>query len=136
MNCTDARDALLVADPLDLRDGASSALAVHLAACVACRAIADGLSRDLGVLSAEVVRSARRGRRRRRLAVAVGLPIAASLVAAVAIGTRRSSARSDWRADVASRAISVDVAHGQQAAVFNTTDPNVTVVWLSPGGDP
>jgi hypothetical protein len=136
MSCTDARDALLVAEPSELRGGGDSPLAAHLESCIACRAMAARLSRDLGRLRSAVVQASNVRRRRRRAALMVGVPIAASLVATVVVVARHAPARDTQLVAVSSPVVSVDVARGQQAAVFNTNDPSVTVVWLSPGGDP
>jgi hypothetical protein len=134
MNCTQARDAMLVAEPEELHGAADSLLARHVASCDECRATAQHLSRDLDRLSV-AVRSATRVRanRRRLVAIAVGIPMAASLVVGISLASHRDKPA---LATVVAKRISVDVARGQQAAVFNTNDPNVTVVWLSPGGDP
>jgi hypothetical protein len=79
---------------------------------------------------------ARRAHRIRRVAL-VGLPIAAAIVGvAVALPSSKAD-RTPLSAPVnasSAHVVSVEVARGQQATVFKTSDPKVTVVWLTPGG--
>ena len=142
MNCIEAREAMLVAEPsvlgdaalnvADALDGPGDSFAEHLAACHACRRIAGRLAADLNGLSFRV---RARSRRRRNIALAA-LPIAAVLVATVAVGARRSPASApsiEPRADHPAKVVSVDVGVGQRAAVIKTADPKTTLVWISTG---
>jgi hypothetical protein len=130
MNCIEARDALLTAEPRELKGMGESALASHLRECAACAARADYLAGGLDTLGAQVLRS--NAHRVRRAAFIATLPIAAALAAFAVLRAREPAtvANTVHPADI----VSVHVAPGQQAAVFKTKDPKVTVVWLSSGG--
>lgn len=140
MNCHEAREAMLVADPMELQGGLDSAtpLATHLTSCEACRELARRLSNDLGVLSMTVtVRAGTRARRLhfRRVALIAAIPAAAAVLAFVALGGRSKSPGVPGGVQrTASNVVSVDIPRGQQATVIRTQDPKVTVVWLTPGG--
>jgi hypothetical protein len=137
MNCTQAREAMLVAEPAELRapSQGESELAAHLRDCEACRSLANALTNDLGALSSRV-----RARSRRRALMLAALPVAAVLVAAVMLTRNRSEAS---RPAVASRpsndrpasVVSVDVQVGQRATVIKTADPKITLVWISSGSN-
>jgi hypothetical protein len=133
MNCTEAREAMLVAEPAELRAEGESELAAHLVECDACRSLARALTGDLGRLSSRI-----RARSTRRALMLAALPVAAVLVVAATIVTRRSDQptvaalpRSDRPANV----VSVDVGVGQQATVIKTADPKTTLVWISSGSN-
>jgi hypothetical protein len=51
MNCTTAREEMLIADLADLRGEGSSELAAHLRTCTECRAVAATLVRSQGVMN-------------------------------------------------------------------------------------
>ena len=97
MNCTEAREAMLVAEPSELGaaalsatdspDGPGDSLAEHLAVCDPCRRLAGLLAADLDGLS---FRLRARSRRRRTMMLAA-LPIAAVVVATATVTARRSS---------------------------------------------
>jgi hypothetical protein len=133
MNCTQAREAMLLAEPAELREEGESPLAAHLAECDACQALARSLNVDLDRLSSRIrVRS-----RRRRLMIAA-LPIAAVLVAAVTVTTNRRerpAAVALRHADHPASVVSVDVGVGQRATVIRTSDPKTTLVWISSGSN-
>jgi hypothetical protein len=138
MNCIEARDAMLEAECAELRRTADSPLGTHLSECDRCSVIGDALVRDLDHLRHALVARARVRHPRRRVVVLAGVPIAAALLAVATLATRDKPAAVPI-AVVApapvpvSGSVSVDVAPGQHAAVFATSDPTVTVVWLSPG---
>jgi predicted anti-sigma-YlaC factor YlaD len=134
MNCQSAREALLVADLDDLRgEIASSPLARHLEGCDACRSIARAMGAELDGF-AQMARE-RTARRTRRIALLAGLPIAAAIVGlAVLLPAKDEPAGPDSVNVHPANVVSVEVARGQQATVFKTKDPKVTVVWLTPGG--
>jgi hypothetical protein len=129
MTCTDMREAMLVAEPRELKAIGDSELAAHLRECAECSAVANHLVAGLNALASQVKR--RGAKRIRRAAVIAAVPIAAAIVGVIAVRTRDRARVPEVRpADV----VSVQVAPGQQAAVFKTQDPKVTVVWLSSGG--
>jgi hypothetical protein len=136
MNCAEAYDKMLIAEPSDLHGHSDPALAEHLASCAACRTRATRLGVGLRELSAAVLARdlMMRRRHRRRLALLGALPIAAALVLAVTLVVHRRATDTPVTPAVPfTTAVSVDVSPGQRAAVFATSDPAVTVVWLSPG---
>ena len=141
MNCTEAREAMLVAEPSELGtatgsaadapDGLGNSLAEHLAACDPCRRLADLLAADLNGLSFGL-----RARSRRRTMMLAAFPIAAVLVATVTVAARRSSQTPPViqnRAVRSASVVSVDVGVGQKAAVIKTADPKTTLIWISSG---
>lgn len=132
MNCIEAREALLTAEPNELAGATASPLGEHIVECNVCRAMAAALTADLGVLS-ELVRRRARTRRIHR-ATWIGALAAAAAIIAFVLPTRRESPSTVTPRSVAS-GISVDVKPGQQAAVIATRDPKVTVVWIIQGGD-
>lgn len=140
MNCYEAREAMLVADPMELRGDLEHAtpLTTHLASCETCHECARRLSNDLGVLSMTVTaRTGIESRRSgfRRVALIAAIPAAAAVVAfAAVLRVRSESPAPEGVQRTASNVVSVDIARGQQATVIRTQDPKVTVVWLTPGG--
>lgn len=146
MNCTEAREAMLVAEPSELRGGPTavgaaealdglgdSPLDAHLMDCDTCRRLAGLLAADMDGLSFRL-----RARSARRTLVLAALPVAAVLVATVTFVARRSpqtappiQSRADDRANV----VSVDVGVGQRAVVIKTADPKITLVWISTGAN-
>lgn len=132
MNCIDAREAMLTAEPDELAAVSISPLGEHLAACQSCRAMAVALTHDLDSLSALVRNSART--RRIHRATWIGALAAAAAIIAFVLPTRRESPSEDTPVRGVATGISVDVKPGQQAAVIATRDPKVTVVWIIQGG--
>ena len=131
MTCDDAREVMMTAEPRELRGQGHGAFAAHLAGCPACAETARTLGAVLPRLSDAVHR-----RSRRRAAMVVGIPAAA---AAVVLGVFISRPDDDGarvvpRAPSPANVVSVDVKAGQRATVLKTSDPKVTVVWISPGG--
>jgi len=132
MNCTEARETMLVAEPGELRSEGESALSGHLRECDACRSLAHTLAGDLHRLSSRI-----RTRRRRRTLM-LALPIAAALVVTVAVKAKRadqSTVAALPHADRPASVVSVDVAVGQRATVIKTADPKTTLVWISSGSN-
>jgi hypothetical protein len=131
MNCIEAREAMLDAEPAELRGESESPLAAHVRDCPTCHALARALARDTAVLSSRVrVRS-----RRRTLSITL-LPVAAALVATVTVRANRGDQPSvavRSHADAPAKIVSVDVGVGQQATVIKTADPKTTLVWISSG---
>jgi len=135
MNCIEARQAMRVAEPAEFRaQGAGgSELAAHLGECQACRSLAHALARDLDRLSSRI-----RARSRRRTLMLAALPVAAVLVAAVAVVRNRvERPTAAWlpHNDRPASVVSVDVGVGQQATVIKTADPKTTLVWISSGSN-
>jgi hypothetical protein len=130
MNCNEARKAMLVAEPSELRGESSTTLAAHLATCEACARLGLGFAGDAGRLSSEI-----RTRSRRRVAILAALPIAATILVVVMLASRDEPTPKRLALDPPppSRVISVDIAPGQRAAVLKTADPSVTLVWFTPG---
>ena len=131
MTCDQAREAMLTAEPRELWAQGDGPLASHLAGCPACATQARTLGSVLPRLSDTVNR-----RSRQRAAMFVGLPAAA---AAVVLGTfiarpDRDDGSVSSRVTIPTNVVSVDVKAGQHATVLKTSDPKVTVVWISPGG--
>jgi predicted LPLAT superfamily acyltransferase len=135
MNCTEAREAMLVAEPAEFRaeGGAGSELAAHVGECEVCRSLARALAEDLDRLSSRI-----RTRSRRRTLMIAALPIAAVVVATVTVVAKRADqpivavqARTDRPASV----VSIEVGVGQQATVIKTADPKTTLVWISSGSN-
>ena len=134
MTCVEARDAMVVAEPRELR-AEDGELATHLNECAECRARANAISGQTSAL-ASIVRLRTRRRRWRRLMLAATASVAAALLLAVALTNRRASAAPEVRLSSlpVARRVSVTVAPGQSAAVLATADTLVTVVWLTGAG--
>jgi hypothetical protein len=141
MNCRDARDALLGTDVRDLDCvDPGTMLGSHLAACRPCRTLAVAIASDtsrLGRLLDGRHRVRRRAARRRGIALLATVPIAAALLAAASTmrdrGTTIVPASGASAQTRVAREVSLTVEPGQRATVLKTADPNVTLIWLSPG---
>ena len=139
MNCTEAREAMLVAEPAELRGETDTALAAHVASCADCRRASAMIVGDTTQLGLAIARRASRRRRRvsHRAIGFVLVPVAAVAVFAV-LKTGRSARRVEPpRVSLSplpvARTVSLEVGRGQQATVLKTADPKVTVIWLSSG---
>lgn len=134
MTCSDARDAMLVADGADLELAGSGALSTHLAGCRSCRAAAAAIVETVSGLGPIVARR-RVVLRRRRVALVAALPLAAAVVFAVvyARGSARRNESLRKEAFAATPTVAVEAAPGQRATVIKTADPKVTLVWFTPG---
>ena len=138
MTCAAARDALLTAD-LPLAFGASSELALHLRDCARCASLARVLTGDIETLRSSLWR---RTIKRRRVAGIAMTSVAAAVVVLFAMRSHSPASTPIVTASQAEPAVnahptdvvSVQVAPGKQATVFKTSDPTVTVVWLTDGG--
>ena len=139
MNCTQARDAMLVAELAELRSaGPATPLSAHLAECAECRARATSVANQtayIGALVAHRREAPTRTRPVRRFVLIASLPVAAAVIIAVTLNMRQRAAvvpeATSSRPVV--RNVSVDVAPGQQTTVLKTADSTVTVIWLTPG---
>jgi hypothetical protein len=127
MTCDVARDALLDADlPID----DASDLARHVRECGACARIANAMARDLTLLRVAVRRRARR--RTRRVTIATTVAIAAASVVVSFIHEMRRVGEPRPAVNAAREGIvSIEVPADKMATVLQTTDPNVTIVWLT-----
>jgi hypothetical protein len=136
MTCTEARAAIETADLGDLRAN-DDLLAEHLAGCDDCRELADVVVRGTTALAMTTVRRSRVARTRVRRVMAWSSAAAAATIVAVLVVNRRDPAAQPQAARVgslpAARQVSLEVGRGQQATVLKTSDPTVTVIWLSSG---
>jgi hypothetical protein len=138
---------MLIAERSALRGDDDSGLSQHLQECLSCRRLAAMIENETAVLAAAVrrepakqdSRALTRQRTRNAILVTV-LPIAAT-IAMAAVLQHRGDADNHVQATPLSanerlgmNAVSVDVERGQTATVIRTKDPNVTIVWISPGG--
>ena len=140
MNCADAYDSILEADPAILRGEGAGELAQHLRECAACRESAhrvlEGLATLDRALEGEASRRPARREARTGWSVARRLSPLGLLAAAAAVVVLL------WHPGAPSRtvvpaptgapvAFDVDVsASSRPVAVFRTADPNITVVWF------
>jgi hypothetical protein len=135
MNCTEAREAMLVAEPVEFHaeSGGGSELGAHVGECDVCRSLAQALAGDLDRLSSRI-----RARSRRRTLMLAALPIAAVVVATVTVMTKRADQPAvavQPRTDRPASVVSIEIGVGQQATVIKTTDPKTTLVWISSGSN-
>jgi hypothetical protein len=137
MTCTEARDAITVANLSELRGSGDAPLAEHLRHCAECRRLADVVLRGTSMLSLGNVRRARIHRSRaRRVTAWSSVAAAATIVAAVVVDRREPAVRPQPTRSASlpvARQVSLEVARGQHATVLKTSDPKVTVIWLSSG---
>lgn len=142
MKCSDARDAMLIADPSELLGETPTALSQHIRDCTACAAAAativehtETLRRalDAGAPSRPPAVILRRpsGRRRRWLVAAPALAAAGLAALLFNLDTTRRNVDliPATRGAPAPRPL-VDQPAGTNVAVFNTDNPNIVVVWF------
>jgi hypothetical protein len=122
---------MMTAAPNELLGAGSGPLPAHLADCPECANAAKMLRRALGPLAGKLHQRARV-----RAAMLVGVPAAAAAVVLGVFVARPGSERTvvTRGAAMPANVVSVDVKAGQRATVLKTSDPTVTVVWISPGG--
>jgi anti-sigma factor RsiW len=151
VNCDVALERMLEADPDELAGRGDSELALHVAGCARCGAVAAELlagqetlaaglrslegGRDVEVVLDGVRRAAARRRRRRRLLSRVAAPLAAAAaLALLVVGDRGSQVRPQAslppRAAVSRPEQTVRLAPNTNAVVFETDNPKITVVWF------
>ena len=141
MNCSEAREALLEAEPAELRGGGSTALGRHLTACPDCSALArailaDSLALDTALHHLATAPRPRRAVPRRPLVRWAVAGLAAAAVIATLLLVRRQHEGLPGNAIATAtpalpRGIEVDLAATpRQAAVFATADSTITVVWF------
>lgn len=131
MTCDETREAMMTAEPHELLGRGDGAFVAHLAECRECAETA----RMLGVAHARLLATVN-GRARRRTAMVVGIPAAAAAtVLGIVIARPHADAeRIPPHLAIPANVVSVDVRAGQRATVLKTSDPKITVVWISPGG--
>jgi hypothetical protein len=144
MNCTAARELLLVADAAELAGRGRAELAVHVRDCQACRAAAAAIleaERQLGQALAaatprrgvdQALELARRRAWRRRWAWRVAPLAAAALLAIVWLGR---PARLEQQAlsptpPAVGSGIAVEAPPGRSVAVFRSDNPEIVVIWF------
>ena len=138
MTCTEARDAIEIAELSELGASDDSPLAEHLRGCDECRRLADVVVRGTARLTLDTARRSRTHRSRvRRVTAWSSVAAAATIVAAVVADRREPTTAQPEPVRSASlpvaRHVSLEVGRGQQATVLKTSDPKVTVIWLSSG---
>ncbi len=150
MNCREAYELILEADPADLRAEADAPLARHLRTCDRCAAraalILAAQARLAGALSARRPRMptepavpaaaprARHLRGRRRLAWRAAPALLAATLAGILIARSgdRPPAR-EQRVDPSVEPAPPTVAQtpsGRNVVVYETDNPNIVIVWL------
>lgn len=136
MTCSEARDTIETADLIDLR-ASEGPLAAHLAECDDCRRLVAVVVRGTARLAVD---DARRWRAMqsgvRRVTAWSSVAAAATIVAAIAVDRREAAVQPQpprVGSLPAARQVSLEVSPGQQATVLKTSDPKVTVIWLSSG---
>ena len=151
MECRAFLDAMLEAEPRELRGETDSALARHVRACATCADAANAILRAERALAAQLAGAMRapafvpvaRPARWRGM-MRVGLPAAAAIVLSLLAADRlrdrilpRGPAAPSMADSAGATGIEepdasvtiVDVEPGQNAVVFNTSNPGITVVW-------
>lgn len=157
MTCAEARRAILDAEPSVLAGDGDTSLARHLRSCEVCRAAASVVLREEawlargmeGVVPAldletilqrhilsdsDVSISTRpgwaRGRFRSWSLALLPLAAAAALVALLLVSRSPTLPGPTYFPAVASRGLDLAVPEGTSAAIMETDNPNITVVWL------
>lgn len=149
MNCEQARDAMLEAEPTALAATDDSALAAHLRACATCgrraRAILDRERALAAALDArgprrpadDVLRAARAAESRRAAPRRRGWRVAAPLALAAGIGGLLLLTDQEQPVSPASALgpasplppFAVQGPPDRTVTVFRTNDPNIVVIW-------
>jgi predicted anti-sigma-YlaC factor YlaD len=145
MNCQAAHELMLEADPEELLAGANGRLAGHLRQCAECRATAEGVLDGMSALDAELatgppgsVDAALAGLRRRRRAsqrrILPWAAAAAAILAAVLVAGpwNHEPQLSEFEPAVGLAAPPpvVEDVGGASMAMFATSNPRITVVWI------
>ena len=155
MNCQEAMEAILEADPEVLEGPGSTALGLHLQECPRCRAkarailqgeahLAMGLARDLRTPDLDEIlrQAAERGPagvgsgRKAAWSVSTGrvirtlIPLAAAATLVLLLGRSPSLPGSPYVPSPPPSGLNVEVPQGQSVAVMETTNPKIAVVWI------
>lgn len=150
MNCAEARQAILEADPADLEGRGESGLARHLRDCSRCkdlartvlveeRALALGLAAAVAAPELDALLDQALGAdprpgilpfRLRRLGLTL-LPLAAAAaMASLFLGSDPQLPGDPYLLPETAPGLELDVPEGQNVAVLATKDPNITVLWF------
>ena len=134
MKCEAAHRAILAARPTELRGEDTGALAVHLHGCADCRARAMFICTAMDSLRVALPPNAGTYSSRARAPVrriAVGLSIAAGLVAAVSLGVLRSTPHAEHVTAIAPMHgnVVIENAQGRDVTVLEAPDTTVIVFW-------
>lgn len=154
MNCSQASVLMLEADPADIRGQGAVELASHLAACDACRTLAEEILREHDALAKAMASTrARRPvedaiararfeatrRKRRRLWIAAVPAAAAAGVAGMLLArpsdTPLAHAASSAPADTVPPPL-VESSNADGVTIMHTDNPNIVVVWLTKSRNP
>ncbi|HEX7051979.1 MAG TPA: hypothetical protein VF188_17355 [Longimicrobiales bacterium] len=159
MNCNDARERLLEAEPAELAGRGESELAAHLRTCARCAGAAARLLEGQALLDARLAAfrprasvdqllerlplaagrveaavagaSGRTSPSRRRLRAAAAVPLAAAAVVAILVFRREPPPRPLPVAEPSAGTVpAVRVPAGRDAAIFRTANPKITIVWI------
>jgi anti-sigma factor RsiW len=143
MNCQTAHEWMLEADPGELAAGPEGPLASHLRQCTECRAAVDRLwagmsvlEREIGVPPARPVEAAlARLRHDRPVPPSRVVPwaaAAAAILAGVLVFGPWHEGASEFEPVVGLPAPApvVEDAGGASVAMFATTNPRITIVWI------
>ncbi len=139
MNCQPWLDQMLEAEPEELRGRGESPLAGHIRSCEACRTRAALLVRSAELLDRSLAAEAaspplpRRSRLHHYGAIRVVLPLAAAAVLALvffAPDRRRMPIPAASVAEAPPAVPSVTPPPGHSAAVMQTGNPDIVIVWL------
>ncbi len=150
MNCAEARQAILDADPADLEGRGEGSLARHLRDCSRCedlaravlveeRALAQGLAEAVAAPELDAILDQVLGSdpkpgvfrfRLRRLGLTL-LPVAAAAaMAALFLGSDPQLPGDPYLLPEPSQGLDLDIPQGQNVAVLATKDPKITVLWF------
>ena len=138
MDCAAAREALLSIDLEELASGGDGALAEHLRSCPDCAAATLAIVAATERLAVDLTPATSIAMQRPRTLpnrpLLIRSATAAGLVGAVLLGARafqHGSTRVDPVSAPASTTTlpAVTVPPGQNAVVFRTSNPRITVVW-------
>lgn len=155
MNCKEALEAILEADPGALEAPGATPLGQHLQECPRCRAkarailqgeahLAMGLARDLRTPDLDEIlqQAAERGLagagsgRTAPWRVSTGrvirtlIPLAAAATLVLLLGRNPSLPGSPYGPPPPPSGLNVEVPQGQSVAIMETTNPKIAVVWI------
>ena len=141
MSCEECRELMLEADPELLTGIGDEPLAAHLNRCDVCRDAAAAMLRQVQLARTAYQRIepvSSPPRRVMRFSVRRSVWVVASLAAAAVItvvATRPAQVDlhgGHWvdLPDATSVPLAVDVPEGKSAIVFDTKNPNISVVWI------
>ena len=151
MKCADAVELILEADPPELRGKGESDLARHIRTCPKCRAVAQVVLEEEQVLAREMVEAVPlqdmerildlglapepgvghklRGRFRKAGYALIPLAAAAALVG-VFLRSEPTLPGPQFSFPEPTVALGLEVPEGRNAAVLQTKNPDITVLWF------